>query len=143
VTELRLHTTEDDQPSPLSGAGLMACPEETTNAIYRAIERDRRSGVIYRIPRWVAPLATAAVLGVAFAGVWLAARSTAPEYSDAELQAIAADLRYVFGSAGDALVRGQEAALDDVLSRRVAPAVQQAPIGLSQPSSNDQGTNGL
>ena len=69
------------------------------------------------------------------------------DFSDAELQAIAADLRYVFGSAGDALVRGQEAALNDVLSRRVAPAVQQAPIGLSQPSSSelstDQGSNGI
>lgn len=143
MTDLRLHSPDDDQPSPLAGVGLLVCPDETTDAIYRAIEQEKRSGVLYRIPRWVAPLATAAVLAIAFAGVWLAARSTAPEYSDAELQAIAADLRYVFGSAGDALVRGQEAALDDVLSRRVAPAVQQAPIGLSQPSSRDQGSNGL
>ena len=82
-------------------------------------------------------VAAAAVLALAFLGIWQVSNRTVPgtevtvaeaALSEAELARAAAEARYVLNLTATALRRSERAAMGEVMGKRVAPALRKIPL---------------
>ena len=121
-------------------------PDASLERVWDATVRsaERRTGAVERWIDWRV-LAAAAVLTLGFIGLWRSplvglgdARSTRVqvELSDTEeLARLGAEARLVLRMTADALRRVERAAVDDVLTDEVSPALSKAQIRWPRPSA--------
>lgn len=111
--------------SPLPQDAMDEVWDRTTRAPGRRVWADWRT------------VAAAAVLVLAFLGIWQVSNRTVPGTevtvaeatpSEAELTRAAAEARYVLNLTATALRRSERAAMGEVVGKRVVPALQRIPL---------------
>jgi anti-sigma factor RsiW len=92
-------------------------------------------------------VAAAAVVALAFLGIWQISNRTVPGTeveiveaapSEAELARAEAEVRYVLNLTATALRRSERAAIEEVMGKRVAPALQRIPLLLPDRSERSR-----
>ena len=117
----------------LRGLAATPFPEDALKDVWN---RTTRSGNRRAWTDWRA-IAAAAVLALAFLGIWQASdRFTSGSQvavaergpSDEELVRAAAEARFVLNLTATALRRSEKAAIEEVMGKRVSPALQRIPM---------------
>lgn len=117
----------------LRGLNVNPFPQDALDEVWdRTTRADRR-------PAWAdwRAIAAAAVLALAFLGIWQVSDRAAPTTevavaeavpSDAELARAAAEARFVLNLTATALRRSERVVIEEVMGKRVAPALRKIPL---------------
>jgi anti-sigma factor RsiW len=117
----------------LGGLSVDPFPQDALDEVWDRTTRasGRRAWADWRV------IAAAAVLALAFFGIWQVSDRAVPANeiavadagpSDAELARAVVEARYVLNLTATALRRSERAAIGDVVGKRVAPALRKIPL---------------